>query len=159
MATNELAIFMFRKDNMEISVLDLSGESRSIPNPVKSFHEAFRDYRTFKQACLGTKVLRLSAEIKGHTSSKACANTSCMCKQGAWQHSQILQTCSLALQTRSPAAYSKQGSFPTALPHCKQGVLQPTANKVAFLQLCHTVNKVSCSLLQTRQLPYSSATL
>lgn len=30
---------------MGISVDDLSGENRAIPNPVRTFHEAFEHYR------------------------------------------------------------------------------------------------------------------
>lgn len=34
----------FRKENMEISALDLSDEQKPIPNPVRTFDEAFRQY-------------------------------------------------------------------------------------------------------------------
>lgn len=37
----------FREKNNNIAVVDLSGENRPIPHPVRKFEEAFRPYRKF----------------------------------------------------------------------------------------------------------------
>ena len=37
--------FFLREENMGISVLNLSEEQKSIPNPVRTFAEAFEKYR------------------------------------------------------------------------------------------------------------------
>jgi len=40
-----IAILTFRADNNNITVADISGLNRPIPNPVRTFEEAFKHYR------------------------------------------------------------------------------------------------------------------